>query len=152
MVFCRFSKLHCPVNEFGSRKVRRGKDRPASSAAANCAALARLCQPQDVTLKRRVGKLRSSSPLPLAQSSCHPHNCSGRLQHTNYHFVPTPFSLYSNILPERGSLHSQRKRLNYLQSFNESHTCSGTWISSTVNFQLIFFFLYFVKPNILQIR
>lgn len=38
MVFCRFSKLHCLVNESGSRKVRRGKDRPASSAAANCAA------------------------------------------------------------------------------------------------------------------
>lgn len=63
-----------------------------------------------------------------------------------------PFPSYSNTLPERGTLHSQRKRLNYLQSYNESDTSSGTWISSIVNLLLIFFFLYFVKPNIFQIR
>lgn len=80
------------------------------------------------------------SPLPLAQTSRLPQSCSGRLHCTNYHFVPIPFSFYSNTLSERGTLHSQRKRLNCLQSYNESDTSSGVWISPIVNLLLTFFF------------
>lgn len=136
--FLLVSKHNCPMNESGSRKVGMGKDRPAFSAPASSASL--WMSPWTEGWENLCSSNTLDPALPLAQSSCHPCSCSGRLHCNNYHFVPTPFSLYSNTLPERGALHSQRKQLNYLQSYNKSDTSSGTWISSIVNLLLIFFF------------
>lgn len=117
-----------------------GRTDRLSSAPVSPAVLTRLCSPWDVTLNRKMGK----SPL---QQLLHAHHClscpelSSPTQTTLYQLSLCiyPLSLYIAI-PYRKGVHSQRQRLNCLQSCNKSDTSSGTWISSIVNLLLIFYF------------